>query len=42
MRAAITVLKPREEVQTLWTSTHRPEYIAQIDASVSFRELYDS
>ena len=37
-RAAITVLKPREEVQRMWTSTHQPEYIGQIDASVSFKE----
>jgi uncharacterized membrane protein len=36
-KAAITVLKSREEVESLWgRSDHRPEYIAESDAAVSF------
>ncbi len=38
-RAAITILRPREEVERLWAnSEHRPEYIASTDAAVTFRE----
>lgn len=38
-RAAITVLKPREEVERLWSSSeYRPEYIDGADAAVSFKD----
>jgi hypothetical protein len=38
-KAAITVFRPREEVQRLWQSSeYRPEYIEQADAAVSFRD----
>jgi uncharacterized membrane protein len=36
-KAAITVLRPQEEVQRLWNSSqYRPEYIAQAEAAVRF------
>jgi uncharacterized membrane protein len=38
-KAAITVLRSREEVEQLWQSSgHRPEYIQESDASVTFVE----
>jgi len=38
-RAAITVNRPREELQRLWSSSeHRPQYIADADAAVQFRD----
>ena len=38
-RAAITVNRPREELQRLWSSSeHRPQYIADADAAVEFRD----
>jgi hypothetical protein len=38
-KAAITVYKPREEVQRLWQSgEYRPQHIAETQAAVSFRE----
>jgi uncharacterized membrane protein len=38
MKAAITVNKPRDAVQRLWsTSEYRPDYIAESDASVEFK-----
>ena len=38
-RAAITVYRPRDEVERLWQSSdHRPEYIQSIDARVTFKE----
>jgi uncharacterized membrane protein len=38
-KAAITVYKPREEVQRLWQSSdYRPQYIGETGAAVSFRE----
>jgi hypothetical protein len=38
-KAAITVFRPREEVQRLWQSSeYRPEYVEQADAAVSFRD----
>jgi hypothetical protein len=38
-RAAITVYRPRDEVERLWQSSeHRPEYIAGLDAGVTFKE----
>jgi hypothetical protein len=38
-KAAITVNRSREEVQRLWqTSEYRPEYLADADAAVSFRD----
>jgi hypothetical protein len=38
-KAAITVVRPREEVQRLWSSSeYRPEYISEADASVTFRD----
>jgi len=38
MKAAITINKPRDEVQRLWsTSEYRPDYIAESEASVEFR-----
>ena len=38
-RAAITVLKPREEVQRLWNSSeYRPDYVEAADAAVTFRD----
>jgi hypothetical protein len=37
-RAAITVLRPEQEVQQLWQSSeYRPEYIESSDAAVTFR-----
>jgi hypothetical protein len=37
-KAAITVLHPPDEVRRLWSSSdHRPEYIDQTEAAVSFR-----
>jgi uncharacterized membrane protein len=36
--AAITVLKPRDEVERLWRDPElRPEYIEEADASVTFK-----
>jgi uncharacterized membrane protein len=38
-KAAITVLRPREEVERLWQSPeHRLEYLANADAAVSFKD----
>ena len=38
-KAAITVNKPREEVQRLWhSSEQRPEYIHDADAAVTFTD----
>ena len=38
-RAAITVLRSREEVQRLWQSSeYRPEYIEGADAAVTFAD----
>jgi uncharacterized membrane protein len=38
-KAAITVLRPREEVERLWRdSQYRPEYIDTVDAVVRFVE----
>jgi hypothetical protein len=38
-RAAITVLRPREEVERLWTSSeYRPDYIEGADAAVTFED----
>jgi hypothetical protein len=38
-RPAITVYKPRDEVERLWkTSDHRPEYIEETDAAVTFTD----
>ena len=38
-KAAITVNRPREELQRLWSSSeHRPRYIADADAAVTFRD----
>ena len=38
-KAAITVYRPREEVQRLWQSSeYRPEYIEQAEAAVTFRD----
>jgi hypothetical protein len=38
-KAAVTVLRSREEVQRLWSSPeYRPEFIAGADASVSFKD----
>ena len=38
-RAAITILKPREEVERLWGSSGlRPEYIDGADAAVTFKD----
>jgi uncharacterized membrane protein len=38
-KAAITVLRSREEVQSLWRSgDHQPEYIAKNRASVVFKD----
>ena len=38
-KAAITVNRPREEVQRLWQSSeHRPDYIADADAAVTFAD----
>jgi hypothetical protein len=38
-RAAITVLRPRDEVERLWQSSdHRPEYTQGIDARVTFKD----
>jgi uncharacterized membrane protein len=38
-RTAITVNRPREEVQRLWqTPEYRPEYIASADAAVTFKD----
>jgi hypothetical protein len=37
--AAVTVLRPRDEVQRLWTSSeYRPQYIEGADAAVTFRD----
>ncbi|MDX6699221.1 MAG: hypothetical protein QOE65_2618 [Solirubrobacteraceae bacterium] len=37
-RAAITVLRPREEVERLWASSEcRPQYIQEAAAAVSFK-----
>jgi len=38
-KAAVTVHRSREEVQRLWESSeHRPEYVQDSDAAVTFRE----
>jgi uncharacterized membrane protein len=38
-KAAITVHKPREEVQRLWQSPdYRPKFIASTDAQVTFKD----
>jgi len=38
-KAAITVLRPRDELQRLWQSSkYRPEYIEGADAAVTFVE----
>jgi uncharacterized membrane protein len=38
-RAAITVLKDREELERLWRSSeYRPSYIEEADASVTFKK----
>jgi hypothetical protein len=37
--AAVTVIRPREEVERLWRSSeYRPESFSETDASVSFRD----
>jgi uncharacterized membrane protein len=37
--AAITVLRPREELERLWRSSeYRPEYIEGAEAAVTFRD----
>jgi uncharacterized membrane protein len=39
VRAAITVYRPRAEVERLWgDSEYRPEYIEGADAAVSFKD----
>jgi uncharacterized membrane protein len=38
-KAAVTVNRPREEVQRLWQSSeHRPEYVAGTEAAVTFKD----
>ena len=38
-RAAITVNRPRDEIERLWRSDeHRPEYIDEADVGVTFRD----
>jgi hypothetical protein len=38
-KAAMTVYRPREEVERLWRSSeHRPSYVEDADASVSFTD----
>ena len=38
-KAAITINRPREEVQRLWQSSeHRPDYVADADAAVAFAD----
>jgi uncharacterized membrane protein len=38
-KAAVTVIRSREEVQRLWsTSGYRPEYIDGIEAAVTFKD----
>jgi uncharacterized membrane protein len=38
-RAAITVNRPRDEVQRLWASSeYRPQYIEDVDAAVTFKD----
>ena len=38
-KAAITVNRPRAELQRIWSSSeHRPQYIADADAAVTFRD----
>jgi hypothetical protein len=38
-KAAITILKPREEVERLWSSSeYRPEYVDGADAAVTFKD----
>jgi uncharacterized membrane protein len=38
-KAAITVNHPRDEVERLWRSAeHRPSYIAESDAAVTFKD----
>jgi uncharacterized membrane protein len=37
-KAAVTVNRPQEEVERLWQSSqYQPEYVAGVDAAVSFR-----
>ena len=39
LKAAITVYRPREEVQRLWQSSeYRPDYIEGADAAVTFKD----
>jgi uncharacterized membrane protein len=38
-KAAVTVNRPREEVQRLWQSSeYRPEYVAGTEAAVTFKD----
>jgi uncharacterized membrane protein len=38
-KAAITVLRSREEIQRLWESSeYRPQFIAGLDAAVTFKD----
>ena len=38
-RAAITIYRSREDVETLWHSTdHRPQYIDERDAAITFMQ----
>jgi uncharacterized membrane protein len=38
-KAAVTINRPRAEVQRLWeTSEHRPEYVAGSDSAVTFKD----
>jgi uncharacterized membrane protein len=38
-KTAVTVYRPREEVQRLWQSSeYRPEYIEGLDAAVTFKD----
>jgi uncharacterized membrane protein len=38
-KAAVTVNRPREEVQRLWESSeHRPEHVAGTEAAVTFKD----
>ena len=39
VRAAVTVYRPRNEVERLWReSEYRPEYVESADAAVSFKD----
>jgi uncharacterized membrane protein len=38
-KTAVTVYRPRDEVQRLWQSSeHRPKYIEGLDAAVTFKD----